>query len=93
ARLDHAIVGTGALLPHQNGIAEIVRMSVAIQHRRDGIGRRILLALLEQARTQGFRQVILETTATWHEVVAFYLNCGFHITHHQDGDVYFSLDL
>jgi GNAT superfamily N-acetyltransferase len=80
-------------VPRQSGVAEVVRMSVAQSHRRDGIGRRILLALLEQARSQGFRQVILETTATWHEVVAFYLKCGFHITYYQDGDVYFSLNL
>ena len=93
ARLGNDIVGTGALVPHQAGTAEIVRMSVAQQQRRSGIGRRILDALVEQARAQGFQRVILETTATWQEVIEFYLRCGFRITHDQDGDVYFLLEL
>jgi putative acetyltransferase len=93
ARLGDAIVGTGALVPRRDGSAEIVRMSVAPQHRRSGIGRRILEALIEQARAQGFRQVILETTSTWSEVIEFYLRCGFRITHTQEGDVYFEMAL
>ena len=93
ARLEEEIVGTGALVPRQAGTAEIVRMSVAQQHRRSGIGRRILAALIAQARAQGFQRVILETTATWQEVIEFYLRCGFRITHYQDGDVYFLLEL
>ncbi len=93
ARLGEAIVGTGALVPLQDGVAEIVRMSVAQQHRRSGIGRRILESLIEQARAQGFRQIILETTSTWSEVIEFYLRCGFRITHTQEGDVYFEMAL
>jgi hypothetical protein len=50
----------------------------------------ILSGLVERA---GLRQITLETTATWREVIAFYLNFGFHITHAKDGDVYFALDL
>ncbi len=93
ARRAGRIVGTGALLPRQDGVAEIVRMSVAGDLRRQGIGRLILQELCRRARQQGFRRVILETTATWHEVIAFYLRYGFHVTHYQDGDVYFALDL
>ena len=93
ARLGNDIVGTGALVPRQAGTAEIVRMSVAQQHRRSGIGRCILEALVEQARAQGFQRVILETTATWQEVIEFYLRCGFRITHEHQGDVYFLLEL
>lgn len=93
ARLDGRIVGSGALVPRREGVAEIVRMSVARDLRRQGVGRQILQALLQQARTAGYPRVILETTASWSEVVAFYLRCGFQITHYQDGDVYFKLDL
>jgi putative acetyltransferase len=93
ARLNDRIVGTGALVPHGDGLVEIVRMSVVKEMRRQGVGRSILEALLEQARALGFRQVILETTATWHEVVEFYQRCGFQVTHHQDGDVYFMKDI
>ncbi len=92
-RLGTRIVGTGALVPRSSETAEIVRMSVAKELRQQGIGRQILQALLAQAQAQGFRQVILETTTSWSEVVAFYLRCGFHITHYLDGDVYFARDI
>ncbi len=93
ARQDGQIVGTGALVPRTNNTAEIVRMSVARSARRSGIGRAILQALLEQAKASGCRRVTLETTAAWREVVAFYLDYGFLITHYEGGDVYFAMEL
>jgi len=87
------IVGCGALVPRANQIAEIVRMSVAADMRRQGIARCILDRLVEIARDRGCRRVILETTAMWTGVIEFYLRCGFHVTHHKEGDVYFALDL
>jgi putative acetyltransferase len=87
------IIGTGALVPRSDGAAEVVRMSVAADWRRQGFGRMILQALVDHARQYGFRRIILETTETWQEVIAFYLRFGFRITHYQDGDVYFELDL
>ena len=93
ARLKGRIVGTGALVPRGGGAAEIVRMSVARDLRRRGLGRRILSRLVAQARQEGLRRVVLETTDTWQEVIAFYLDYGFRITHYAGGDVYFALDL
>ncbi len=93
ARRDGAIVGAGALIPRAEGIAEIVRMSVATSARRGGVGSQILRALCEYAQTAGCRRVVLETTATWREVIAFYQRFGFQITHYCDGDVYFALTL
>jgi putative acetyltransferase len=93
ARCAGRIIGTGALVPRTDDIAEVVRMSVAADCRRQGIGNTILHALVTHARQAGFRRVILETTDTWQDVIAFYLRFGFHITHYQDGDVYFALDL
>jgi|GEM_PF-339386 glycopeptide antibiotics resistance protein/GNAT superfamily N-acetyltransferase len=87
------LVATGALVPRSSDTAEIVRMSVATGLRRQGIGKRMLCALCEYARSSGYRRLILETTATWTEVIAFYQRFGFRITHHQDGDAYFALDL
>jgi len=93
ARYQDQIIGTGALVPRQDGTAEIVRMSVAADWRRQGIGRRILQALVDRARLAGFRRIILETTETWQEVIAFYLSFGFRIIRYKDGDVYFVLNL
>ena len=84
-------MGCGTLVSY--GTAEITRMSVASALRRQGLGRRILTALCEQGKTPGSRRVILETTETWSEVIAFYLDFGFRIMRHQDGDVFFVLDI
>lgn len=87
------IVGTGALVHRSDKTGEIVRMSVARDMRRQGIGSLILERLIERARSKGYRRVILETTKTWSEVIKFYLKCGFQVTHEQNGDIYFKLDL
>ncbi len=87
------IVGCGALVPRADGVAEIRRMSVSVDRRRQGIARQILERLIERARLDGCKKVILETTAAWAGVIQFYLSNGFHITHFQDGDVYFAMEL
>jgi putative acetyltransferase len=89
AWLGGRIVGTGALVTRVTGTAEIVRMSVRADVRRQGIGCQILDQLVARARSLGCKKVILETTATWQEVIAFYLQNGFRITHRSGDDVYF----
>lgn len=80
------ILGTGTLRPHGDVEAEIVRMSVRSDVRRSGVGRRIVDELVAIARGWGCEAVVLETTTTWSEVVAFYQRCGFEITHVDEGD-------
>ncbi len=87
------IVGTGAFRPASNETVEIVRMSVKREKRRQGIGREILMALCWRAHSEGYRKAVLETTASWQEVIAFYKAFGFEITHYAGDDVYFALDL
>ncbi len=88
-----SIVGTGALLPRSAQRAAIVRMSVAASLRRHGIGSCLLQHLVAHAQARGYRRLVLETTATWQDVIAFYQQYGFQITHYCDGNVYFVLDL
>ena len=87
------IVGTGALKPADGRVVEVVRMSVAADVRRRGIGGMILRFLLDQARRRNMKRVVLETTETWEEVIRFYQEHRFRVTHHHGGDVYFALDL
>ena len=87
------VVGTGALIPAADASAQIVRMSVAADMRRQGVASALLQALCVQARSLGIRLLVLETTETWHEAIAFYENFGFKETHHLDGDIYFRLEL
>jgi GNAT superfamily N-acetyltransferase len=87
------IVGTGALKPRSATVVEVLRMSVASDLRRRGIGGMILGFLVDQAMRESRQRVILETTETWADVIRFYQKHGFRITHFEAGDVYFALDL
>lgn len=93
ARLNGQLVGTGALIPETEGVGRIARMSVAKSHRRLGIGTRILHELLGEARRQGYRKVVLETTETWDDAISFYLRNGFSIIARHDGDMHFEMNL
>lgn len=78
---DGVIIGTGTIIARGDGVAEIVRMSVASTARRGGFGRRIVDELMDTARRWGIERVVLETTSTWTDVIDFYLANGFVITH------------
>ena len=93
AWLDDEIVGTGAFISRSESQVEIVRMSVQKELRRQGIGQQILSELCKRASQDGYEEIILETTKTWQDVIDFYLQYGFEITHYEGGDVYFKLDL
>jgi GNAT superfamily N-acetyltransferase len=95
--MDKDIVGTGALIPKAALTAEIVRMSVATPVRRQGVATKILQALCDEAIRLCFNHIILETTSTWHAVIAFYKNFGFSRPEVKEGEFgeksRFSLDL
>ena len=84
ARRGDEIVGCGALVPLDGETGEIVRMSVAKDARRQGIGRRILDALCEEARRLGLKRLVLETTSSWRDVRLFYEGHGFTFTQYRD---------
>lgn len=91
ALLDNEVVGTGAIIHSSKQVAEIVRMSVSPKYRRMGIGHSILDQLVTTAITKGYKKVILETTASWTDVIRFYEVYGFKFTHEINGDRYFEL--
>jgi len=83
---DGILIGTGTVVPRSTDRAEILRMSVAPSARRTGVGRRIVDELVATATSWGATTVVLETTSTWNEVIAFYVDCGFEVTHVEEGD-------
>jgi GNAT superfamily N-acetyltransferase len=87
------LVGTGAYLPESVGTVRIVRMSTERARRRCGVGTKVLAALLDLARSQGYHQAVVETTATWADVVAFYQRRGFTLVGHRDGSAHFTMQL
>jgi len=91
------LVGTGTIVHRGERCAEIVRMSVAPRHRRAGLGRMLISELVAAAERWDVDRIVVETTASWTEVVQFYERCGFALTHFVDGalgrDAWFELKL
>ena len=81
------------LTPAADRIGQIVRMSVAGTHRRQGLGRQVVDALVAKAREQGLTEVIVLTDTPWTSAVALYLACGFEETGRDETDTHFSLSL
>ena len=67
-------LATGRLLQHAPGVARIGRMAVQKQMRGTHMGRRVLNALMTEARLRGDQQVILHAQCSSE---AFYLRAGF----------------
>jgi len=56
---------------------QISLVAVASQHQRQGLGRRVLLALLEQAYAHGALRATLEVASCNQAAIALYRRCGF----------------
>lgn len=87
------LIATGALILEGDGVGRIVRMSVARSRRRHGIGRQLLQGLLDRARALGYCRLVLETTSTWVDAIAFYQAHGFQPVAERNGDLHFVLDI
>jgi len=80
ARAIHALaledgrpVGCGRMVPHGDYV-KIGRMAVVREQRGRGIGRQLLLFLMERARNAGFRRAVLDAQLHAEE---FYRRQGF----------------
>lgn len=77
ARIDGTPVGCGALRTLERGVGEIRRMFVSPEARGSGLGRRILVALEDEARLRGHHTVRLDTSEELAEAQALYENAGY----------------
>ncbi|WP_093837826.1 GNAT family N-acetyltransferase [Streptomyces aidingensis] len=62
---------------YQRGDAELKRMFVIRQARRQGLSRRILARLEQDARAAGRRRMVLETGDQQPEAIALYCSSGY----------------
>ena len=77
AEMDKRIIATGALVRESLETGRIVRVSVASDNHRMGIGQNIVHHLLNDARRLDLKRILVETNLDWHEALAFYQNLGF----------------
>ncbi|VXC00701.1 GNAT family N-acetyltransferase [Pseudoclavibacter sp. 8L] len=94
-------VGCVALLRVGDGLAELVKMSVAPEARGSGIGRMLMTAAIDHAREQGLTKLMLESNKSLTPAVRLYESVGFrHVpasahapTPYSRADVFMDLDL
>jgi GNAT superfamily N-acetyltransferase len=77
ACMGRELVGTGALILHDEGISELVRISTRKDYRRQGIGRAITTYLVNVARQRGDRRILVKTNASWHDAINLYKRLDF----------------
>ena len=78
--IDRKVVAYGQLVPHQDRIYQICQMVVATEYQRQGLGKKILLFLIDIARQEQAIAITLNARLT---AIGFYQKLGFqtHGTH------------
>ncbi|HUY27694.1 MAG TPA: GNAT family N-acetyltransferase [Candidatus Binataceae bacterium] len=77
ARAAGRAIGTGAVVFHEAGYAEIKRMWVETNARGNGVGRRVLQELEKTALAHGFRVIRLETGIKQPQALKLYRAAGY----------------
>ncbi len=94
-------VGCVALIPMQDGLFELSKMAIAPALRGHGLGRRLLLYAIDQARELGARSLFLGSSTKLQNAVRLYESVGFrHVPpeslppmQYQRADVFMYMDL
>jgi putative acetyltransferase len=73
-------VACGAIKPFSATEAEVKRMFVHPDHRKQGIAAKVLSELEQWAAELGFSAFVLETGKKQPEAIALYQKAGYHIT-------------
>lgn len=67
-----------------NKTGYLVELAVDRDHRRKGIGTRLMQTLARRARKAGLRAIIVETQPSVKEGMDFYLHKGFRLCGYND---------
>jgi putative acetyltransferase len=99
ARRNSEVVGTCAVLPHEEGVLELLKLAVAPAAQGLGLGRRLVEACVEYARERGARRLVLLSNSKLGAALRLYEGLGFRRapmpadTLYVTADVYMELDL
>ena len=69
---DDEIVGTAALIRHAPGVYQLAKMTVASSARERGVGRRMLRAVLDEAKLLGAHRLFLGSSTKLEKAVRLF---------------------
>ena len=99
ARRNDEVVGTCAVVPHADGVLELLKLTVAPAAQGLGLGRRLVEACLVHARGRGARRLVLLSSSKLGAALRLYEGLGFRRAPmppdavYVTADVYMELDL
>ena len=87
------LIGTAALITAGVEAGRIVRVSVARDHRRQGVARALMARLAQHARALGLVRLWVETNDDWADAIGLYVALGFREHARGDGSAYLSMEI
>jgi ribosomal protein S18 acetylase RimI-like enzyme len=88
-----ALIATGTLLRLEEQRGQLVRISVAADQRRVGLGRVVVGELIDRARSEGIVELQILADTAWSSACELYRSCGFAATNQNDVDTFFRMPL
>lgn len=89
ALLDGAVVGTCALVRHEEGLFELSKMAVADTLQGHGIGTHLLRHVIAWARSQSIQKLFVETNTVLERAVRLYQRVGFREVAHDSSNSHY----
>ncbi|KAG0233381.1 hypothetical protein BGW42_007465 [Actinomortierella wolfii] len=75
------------------GECRMTRVSIVPHRRGQGLSKLIVKHLIDQARLQGRKRIVVETTKGWDSAIGLYKSLQFEVVNEDDECIHFKLDL
>lgn len=72
-------VGCASFKKIEEGVAEVKRVFVCPEFRKQKIAERLMAELEKEARHQGFQRLVLETNRPFNSAISLYQKLGFQV--------------
>ena len=74
-------------------LCRMMRLSVSMDRRGQGLAKKMIRHLIEKARERGFELILVETEVLWASAVQIYKSEGFSVTEMDDENIHYTYRL